>query len=128
MARRQRGRSRKTDTTDKTQKDPVVVQQKPAQEVAEAIRAIPETPAPAVEKPTPVSTSGKYGELEFFKEEFIDELASNPSDLLGYYENQKRAHQARRSTNLPGDDENATKLLKRLNELRRIIKGLGYPA
>ncbi len=120
-------RSRRTDTTEKTQKDPVVVQQKPTKEVAEAIKAIPETPATIIEDPDPISQKdSKYGELEFFTEEFIDNLAKVPADLMFYLSNQDKAYKAMRATNLPGDDERATKLLKRLNELRRVCRGLGY--
>lgn len=119
-------RSRRTNVGETTQKDPVVVQQKPEPKVVEAIRAIPETPAPApvVEKPAPAG--GKYGELKFFQEKFIDDLVKVPADLMFYLNNQEKAYKAMRATNLPGDDERAAKLLTRLNELRRVIKGLGY--
>ena len=118
-------RSRRTDTSDKTQKDPVVIQQKPTEEVAEAIRAIPKKPAPApvVKETQPKS---KYGELEFFTEQFIDDLVKIPADLMFYLSNQDKAYKAMRATNLPGDDERAAKLLARLNELRRICRDLGY--
>lgn len=115
-------RSRKTDTSDRTQQDPVVIQQKPEPAVIEAIQAMPDTPsAPAQDKPAAAT------ELKFFKQEFIDKLAKHPPDLLFYYDNAKKALQAMRSSNLPGDDERAATLTERLAELRRIVKGLGYP-
>ena len=130
-------RNRKTETTDETQRDPVI-QRKPEPEVVEAIRAIPEeerivVPVPVkakakvVEKTDPLpEAESKYGALEFFTEEFIDNLAKVPADLMFYLNNQEKAYKAKRATNLPGDDERATELLKRLNELRRVCKKLGY--
>jgi len=123
-SKRSKRSSNKTQATDKTQRDPVIVQQKPTEEVAKAVRAMPEAPAPVAPKVVAVS---KYGKLEYFKEEFIDSLNKNPVDLLAYYDNAKKAYQTLRSSNLPGDDERATNSLHRLNELRRIVVDLGYP-
>jgi len=117
---------KKTDTTDRSPKDPVVVQRAPEPAVVEAIQAIPETPAPVVEKPTPVSKDGKYGKLEFFTEGFINNLLKNPSDFLEYLKNLKARHTLKRATNLPGDDEEADRILQQLNELNRIKKDMGY--
>jgi len=108
-------RSRPTDTTDKTP-------ERPAPQPKRAPR-----PAPVAEKPAPEEKpESKYGELEFFTEEFIDNLAKVPADLMFYVSNQEKAYKAMRATNLPGDDERAAELLKRLNELRRVCKQLGY--
>jgi hypothetical protein len=134
MAQRRR-RTRKTDATDKpVKKDPVVVQRAPEPEVVEAIKEIPETPpvAEPVEEPREIiePTPGKFASLNLkhFTEEWIELHAASPVDLLDYYANLKKDYQAKRSTNLPGDDEAAAKILERLNELRRIVTHLGYPA
>ena len=92
----------------------------------------PVVEAPVVVEPVIVEVAAptsKYDSLNliFFTEEWIDKIHKNPADLLEYYSNLKKTHQAKRSTNLPGDDEAAREILKRLDELRRIVVFLGYP-
>lgn len=141
---------RKTNSGERTQKDPVVVQQAPPKKVVEAIRELPEEPKVVVPVPAKVETEvidekdalpepEDFGAEEvkapdpfdhidrkYFNDAWIEQHHANPADILSIFDSLKKQHTRLRALRSPGSADQIRIAFEKLEELRKILQTLGY--